>query len=99
MKPSDLKFEPTHWTDDADGGSKGVMNGSRVSLEYFGTDKDPQWIVVRGNRDRGYTRGGRDGERTLDDVKAIAEQHMQDSIRTSYENALEFTRYVERVHQ
>lgn len=77
-------FNPMTWKDDEDGGSVGDFYGTQVRLEGGGG----LWVIVVGNEQYGYQRGGRDGERTLDDIKRIAENDAQGRAQSAYESAL-----------
>jgi transglutaminase-like putative cysteine protease len=96
--PKAFRFKPTVWTDDAHGGSEGIFHGRSVRLEAYGDEGDLHWTIIRDNRRYDYTRGGKKGERTLDDVKAIAEKDMRDNARKRYERAKSLVEYTERNH-
>mgnify|MGYP000159101582 FL=1 len=96
IKPEDLVFPPVVWTDDQDGGSVGALQGNIIHIQPQGHAGDPYWTIVHDNSKYGYQRGGRDGERTLDQIKGIAEANTQDRIRSSYESALRTIERIER---
>lgn len=92
------RFEPMTWTDDEDGGSVGKFYGTKVALEAHGYAHDPRWTVVFDNSQYGYERGGRDGERTLADIKAIAEADARGRAESRYERALRTVAVFESRH-
>ncbi|QGH74959.1 hypothetical protein MAL1_00213 [Bacteriophage DSS3_MAL1] len=98
IAPEDLTFQPVKWTDNEDGGSVGNFHGNRIALEAHGKEGDPRWTIVFGNSQYGYERGGRDGERTLADIKRIAEEDGKHRIRTAYEHALRVVADTQRIH-
>lgn len=81
------KFDPVKWKDDEDGGAVGNFYGTKITLEAHGHDDDPRWTIVFGNSQYGYERGGRDGERTLSDIKQIAEEDARHRAIRRYEDA------------
>jgi len=95
---TDYHFDPMTWTDNEDGGSTGNFYGTRVALEAHGYEDDPRWTIVFGNSRYGYERGGRDGERTLDDIKKIAETDARNRAIQQYERALDTVAHFERRH-
>lgn len=95
---TEYHFNPMTWVDDEDGGSIGNFYVTRVALEAHGCAGDPRWTIVFGNSQYGYERGGRDGERTLDDIKRIAENDAQGRAQSAYESALNTVATFERRH-
>ena len=91
-------FNPVQWKDDEDGGAVGNFYGTKIALEAHGHDDDPRWTIVFGNSQYGYERGGRDGERTLDDIKRIAENDAQGRAQSAYESALNTVAVFEKRH-
>lgn len=91
-------FDPIQWKDDKDGGSIGNFYGTKVELEAHGHDDDPRWTIAFGNSQYGYERGGRDGERTLDDIKKIAEEDAQHRAIHRYGHAKSVVTLFEKRH-
>ena len=96
LKPEELKFPPVVWTDHESGGAGGTLCGYTVRIEAWGRD-EPMWTIVIGDHRYGYERGGRDGERTLDEIKAIAEGDLHDSLRRRYDSSLRIVTDFNRV--
>lgn len=91
-------FKPATWVDDEDGGSVGSFYGNKIALEAHGHDNDPRWTIVFGNSRYGYERGGRANERTLADVKKIAETDARHRIVSAYETAKDTVARFEKNH-
>ena len=90
-------FKPIEWVDDADGGAVGTFYGTRVELEVHNSNP-MEWCICIGQDRYGYVRGGRDGERTLDDVKQIAFQDVCERKIIRYRQSKAFVEYFERTH-
>lgn len=87
MPDAQYHFDPIQWQDDQDGGAVGYFYGTLVLLEAGGSAHGPVWTVSFANERYGYQRGARDGERTLADIKAIAEADAQARAIGAYERA------------
>jgi len=83
----DFQFDKIEWVDDVDGGAVGKFYGTYIALEAWGTEDSPVWTIVFGQSQYGYQRGGRDGERTLDDIKKIAQDDAEHRMIRMYKKA------------
>ena len=85
---TEYTFKPMTWTDNEDGGSVGSFHGKKVYIEVHGKNADRTfWGVFDNPNENGCLRGGRDGERTLDDIKRLVEEEERDRAIRRYENA------------
>lgn len=80
-----MNFDEPVWHE-RDGEVRCTFNGTLITIEMYGRD-EPLFTIVFNNDTHGYQRGGRDGERTLDDIKKIAIADAKERHFVAYERA------------
>ena len=91
-----LKFPEVKWQLSREDTAVGWLFDIKMTIEFWSNPDKPLWTLIINNSNYGYQRGGRDGERTLGDIKKIAEEDMQALYTIRYENALDKLAQVQR---
>lgn len=80
-----------------DDGFSHVLEYYNGRIKIDGGEDSKTWCIIPGwwQNGYGYERGGRDGERTLNDIKRIAEEDLKDYLSAEYYAAKRLVDYWE----